>query len=655
MELLPAVHAAQAALAAVDGVLQAALAQAHRAAAPVTLRFVLLNDLVHLIANTVGAPVGGIRVAVHLLLNFLFAYALKQIRSPSLRHLASLAVGFLAIQFLLGPFWIHVLGMVVSSYLLLLFLPPGVTCNVAVFVVELAWLCVAHYYRMTHADDAAADVSAPAMVLIIKITSLTFNLYDAHVLAQRAKATGTVIGMPYDAAGVFGGPHALVPRPIPAFAVASAGNGGGGGSGDAASGGAAAGAAGNGFLADSGSASFSPTSGSPSPLAASPAVSAVLEGATLAAAPGTDLPADAPARPSRAEAIMAERRKLALDRLPSPLEYFGYMYLFTTVYAGPAFPYREYIDAVEGGALARERALAVARTVASGRTATAPDALSSTAPALRALAAALVYMVLHVVGGAAFPLAALWTDAPTLLGDSFPARLLVLYLAVLFERCKYYFAWTMAEGASIMAEFGFNGRDPATGRARWDGINNMDVLTFELSQSPRDASVRWNRVTGEWLRRYVFERIPPGPTQLFALYLVAAFWHGFYPGYYIFFLSAAVLQAAIKSVRSHVRPLFLRSPGAKRFYDAAGVVVTAITIAYFGSAFMALYVDRALAIWRRVHYVGHVILLGAALFALVVPPPPRSSRHHHHHHHHHGKRRASHSASPPSPSKSKAT
>ena len=44
--------------------------------------------------------------------------------------------------------------------------------------------------------------------------------------------------------------------------------------------------------------------------------------------------------------IFAERLRRGVSRLPNPLEYFGYVFCFTTFFAGPAFEYGEYVRSV---------------------------------------------------------------------------------------------------------------------------------------------------------------------------------------------------------------------------------------------------------------------------------------------------------------------
>jgi hypothetical protein len=86
----------------------------------------------------------------------------------------------------------------------------------------------------------------------------------------------------------------------------------------------------------------------------------------------------------------------------------------------------------------------------------------------------------------------------------------------------------------VLAGFGFEGFTE-DGKARgWNGVSNMDILGFEFAQSFRESSRAWNKGTQNWLERYVYTRTG---NSLMATYFISAFWHGFYPGYYFFFMS----------------------------------------------------------------------------------------------------------------------
>lgn len=86
----------------------------------------------------------------------------------------------------------------------------------------------------------------------------------------------------------------------------------------------------------------------------------------------------------------------------------------------------------------------------------------------------------------------------------------------------------------MLCGFGFEGYSEQGTSRGWNGVSNMDIIGFEFAPSIREASRAWNKGTQNWLERYVYSRTG---NSLMATYFVSAFWHGFYPGYYLFFMS----------------------------------------------------------------------------------------------------------------------
>jgi lysophospholipid acyltransferase 1/2 len=70
----------------------------------------------------------------------------------------------------------------------------------------------------------------------------------------------------------------------------------------------------------------------------------------------------------------------------------------------------------------------------------------------------------------------------------------------------------------------------------------------------------WNIRTLIWLRRVVYDRLPRRyGTQ--AVFLCSALWHGFYPGYYITFMSTALVILAGRTVGVNSLSYFSRKNG----------------------------------------------------------------------------------------------
>lgn len=77
---------------------------------------------------------------------------------------------------------------------------------------------------------------------------------------------------------------------------------------------------------------------------------------------------------------------------------------------------------------------------------------------------------------------------------------------------------------------------------------HLDVC-FQTATSLKVNIDCWNKMTIVWLRRVVYDRSPRAYST-WAVFAVSAIWHGFYPGYYLTFFSAALCTVAARLVSS---------------------------------------------------------------------------------------------------------
>jgi MBOAT, membrane-bound O-acyltransferase family len=215
--------------------------------------------------------------------------------------------------------------------------------------------------------------------------------------------------------------------------------------------------------------------------------------------------------------------EFALKEVPGLLEYLGYTFCFANILAGPAFEFSTYRDACDGTLLYNK----------DGKPrGTIP---STILPSLVPFIKSMVCMGLYVVVGGMFPLldpVDPQKNTPVVvtaefLKNSWFYRYAYMWIGLFGVRCKYYFAWTNAEGANNLWYAGFEGFDEKGNAKGWSTSNNVDVLGFEIAPSLSQLSKDWNKKTSLWLTRYVYIRTGG---NLMAVYSLSAFWHGFYPG-----------------------------------------------------------------------------------------------------------------------------
>ncbi len=113
------------------------------------------------------------------------------------------------------------------------------------------------------------------------------------------------------------------------------------------------------------------------------------------------------------------------------------------------------------------------------------------------------------------------------------------------QRTKYDIAWVLADIVNNASGLGFNGYDELA-NPKWDLVTNINVVGLETSTSMKVVFDRWNIQTQLWLRRIAYDRLPTGKTL--GVFVLSAFWHGFYPGYYLTFVLCAFLVYAGRGV-----------------------------------------------------------------------------------------------------------
>ncbi|KAI5307685.1 lysophospholipid acyltransferase [Ascosphaera atra] len=183
----------------------------------------------------------------------------------------------------------------------------------------------------------------------------------------------------------------------------------------------------------------------------------------------------------------------------------------------------------------------------------------------------------------------------------------------------------LTEGACILSGMGYNGFDAETGEAHWDRLENVDAWSLETAQNPHAYLGSWNKNTNHWLRNYMYLRVTPkgkkpGFRATLATFGTSAFWHGFYPGYYLTFILGSLIQTAAKNFRRHVRPFFLTAyedpkPTPKKpIYDFLSWLATQLTLSFCVAPFIALRLDASLQIWSRLYFYGILNVIASAIF-----------------------------------------
>ena len=181
-----------------------------------------------------------------------------------------------------------------------------------------------------------------------------------------------------------------------------------------------------------------------------------------------------------------------------------------------------------------------------------------------------------------------------------------------FKRFFYYGPFSFTTGAIIASGFGYNGFsiEPKTEKRveKWDKVVGVYIWNVETGSSPNEMVKDWNHQVHLWLKFYVQNRLVPhgkraGAKENLLTFLVSAFWHGFYPFYYVMFFGAALLTEVSKDIFK-MRQIFAFLPIPARMVLAN--VFSMLGMNYLGILFNALTFENGLKFMSETYYLFYV-------------------------------------------------
>ena len=311
----------------------------------------------------------------------------------------------------------------------------------------------------------------------------------------------------------------------------------------------------------------------------------------------------------------AHLRRVAVEELPNPLEYAGWLMFPCTLVVGPAIEFREYHDWLHGKGHygGKDEVTNVGKMD--------PPALRSRyARSLWLVAYSSLFCFVHLF------VMRVYTIDNTYLDPAWSARPLwrkfwELHILGQGSRGKYFFCWVWAEAACVASGVGFGGYDEKTREPRWDVATNVKPMGVERAATFVQIPHNWNVKTGMWLRHYVYDRATPegarpGFAQLLLTQVISGVWHGLYAGYWLFFVSSAVFVHGSKGVYRWQRDHF-----SKRWsflIDFPHWALTTVGLNYLCGAFMLVTYEQCMNAWGSVYFLPHLTVLLMVVFSETV-------------------------------------
>lgn len=308
-----------------------------------------------------------------------------------------------------------------------------------------------------------------------------------------------------------------------------------------------------------------------------------------------------------------EQRTRALNAPPPLLPWLGYCFFFPTLLVGPPCGYVEYVMFTD-------------RSLFKDEPNSMPPSPWSWAAVGRKAATGLLALSYHFLH-ARFPVS--FSTRPEFMLMPMWRRLVYIIFTTELSFEHYYFGWSNAELACAVAGLAYNGRN-ADGTVKWDRCDMIDMWSLRTAQNGAVVGRAWNVLGARWLRLTVYTRlcdrnsstVRKNAAQV-ATFLVSAFWHGFYPGFYFSFIAFAVANIASQMATRNVRPFFAEGgqlQALKPGYDFVTWFLTQACFYYSANPFKQMSTTNVLATWGSVYWIFHVGSLALILFYIVFGP-----------------------------------
>lgn len=348
------------------------------------------------------------------------------------------------------------------------------------------------------------------------------------------------------------------------------------------------------------------------------------DGAELAAKKKKDVAGGssaAKADTKSASALQISWDQVELNALPSLIETLSYNLFYGGFLVGPQFPFVIY---------KRFITLQIFQKSAGQTKMVIPGCWLY---ALRCFLLGVLYMVLTQLGQMYFPPAFVLSKAFTV---DYPLwkRLLYMTAAGRVVFYKYLGVWLLNEGGCVLSGISFNGYDPVTKKAKWDGLTNIFPLMFELPTSYLHVIGSFNVNTNLWVKNYVFKRLRfLGNKTLSGLgaLLFLAIWHGFAFSYFGSFTAEFMDVEAERMVQKWMYPLIgwmyekshprYRSPLATLGRAVNNLISFCLVLCFvsFGTVtFDLLSYERVTTFWKSVYFFSHLSVLSVFLINFVI-------------------------------------
>ena len=156
----------------------------------------------------------------------------------------------------------------------------------------------------------------------------------------------------------------------------------------------------------------------------------------------------------------------------------------------------------------------------------------------------------------------------------------------------------------------------------------FNMKSVELATNARDIASNWNIPTSMWLNEYFYQRSKQfGFWSVFLTNCVSAFWHGFYPGYYVTFISFGVMILTMRILYQKTKN-YNSYCTRTRLWSLGKWLFTQIMLSYLAVSFLLLGASETFYFLRKIYFAPQVILVVLLGISFLIPHHRKSTKEH---------------------------
>ena len=300
---------------------------------------------------------------------------------------------------------------------------------------------------------------------------------------------------------------------------------------------------------------------------------------------------------------------------PTLLEILAYSYGFFGVIAGPFCYFNEYLSVIQNDK----------NEIKSH---------NDKSVHLKLIKTIFCFLMIYLLDDY-FP-ASIFKNEQFLNETSLVKKILLCSICTPKQRLKYYSYWYLADCINNYSGFGYDPKpkNKNSQEGDWDGIINCRPSIIETAPNIQVLINNWNIGTTKWLRIVAFERVGLHPKykslRHIATFSLSCIWHGFWPGYYFFFLNGHFTLQAYKNFKKYIRPrienlkIFGQDSLALKIYEIVGMLCLHLSFNFATICFTTLLSwENCWRFYKSCYFVppGLVIVFGILPFVRILGDP----------------------------------